>query len=495
MKTMKVKILIATLAASAALCSCHGDLNVVQPSQFTSASMWTSESDFNSAINGMYSQFRVTFNSLVECYGDYRTNLYGKGKISNKDYDFMALQTLERNIEGTNWADIYTTINYANLILKHSGDISFASESNKNNILANAYFVRAYCYFTLARVFGDVPLLTSGFESDGQSDINPTRTAAAEVFAQVESDLTAAGTLLTTGTSLHKASPAAINMLKADYYLWKAKCLDGGSTALNSAKTAVDAVLNNSSYQLQSKFSGVFGVANESNSELIFTIVMDRSEYTGGAASLYLLNVADIQDKSLTNNPYLIGSHAQYVSLTDDYVTFLKSDSRDSRFAVSYIEGIENAGDPDDDMHHHKVIIKFPGEWINETRVFSSDIIIYRLAEANLMKAEIENALGNSSSSNGALFYLNRIAKRAYGVDNYYTDTSNSAITTAIVDETLKEFVAEGKSWWTMIRNGQAFSRISTLAAKQSQKNILLWPVADACMNTNPNIVQTEGWN
>ncbi|MCO7112569.1 RagB/SusD family nutrient uptake outer membrane protein [Bacteroides uniformis] len=62
--------------------------------------------------------------------------------------------------------------------------------------------------------------------------------------------------------------------------------------------------------------------------------------------------------------------------------------------------------------------MKFKGSFANDTRSFDSDVPVYRLAEAYLLKAEVENALGNTDA---ALQNLNVVAKRAYGVDNYYT--------------------------------------------------------------------------
>ncbi len=55
---MEIKILSGILLISGVsfFTSCHGDLNVIQPSQFTSLSMWTEESDATSAVNGAYTQ-------------------------------------------------------------------------------------------------------------------------------------------------------------------------------------------------------------------------------------------------------------------------------------------------------------------------------------------------------------------------------------------------------------------------------------------------------
>ncbi|MCZ2417160.1 MAG: RagB/SusD family nutrient uptake outer membrane protein, partial [Burkholderiales bacterium] len=107
-------------------------------------------------------------------------------------------------------------------------------------------------------------------------------------------------------------------------------------------------------------------------------------------------------------------------------------------------------------------------------------------AEAILMKAEIENALSNTA---GAVAELVKIEKRAYKTTSRYTaNMSRQAIDNAIVDEILKEFVSEAKSWWTLVRMGQAFTRIESLKGRENEENILLWPISSSSINTNPNI-------
>lgn len=483
---MKLKILIIALLGVFLFPACHDDLNISQVSQFTSLSMWTSESDAESAVNGIYSQLRSTLSTSLPEYGDYRASLYGGGMMSLTDYDKMSQNIITRDISGTNWSSFYTTINNCNLIIKHVPDISFNNEDNKNEVLANAYFVRALCYFYIARIWGDAPVLISGFESDKQDDLYPARQPASQVYAQVESDLTQAGNLMPASiTNMHKASPGAINMLKTDYFLWKAKRLNGGDDALNAAKTAVENVLS-SSYVLAPDFADIFGINNENNPEIIFSFYYERNEYTGGYPAYYLAPEQYLEDKSIANNPVPIGSHQQYVSITDDYEEFLTSDPTDTRVNTSFMTY-------QDGSTRWRWINKYVGEWTSETRYFSSDIVVYRLAEAILFKAEVENALNNTPV---AISYLNQLAKRAYGVDNYYAPTlTKSEVNNKIIDETLKEFVAEGKSWWTIVRSGEAFNRIASLNGRDNETNILLWPVASDCINTNPNIVQTEGYN
>lgn len=496
---MKTKLLsaILLLGTMSATTACHDDLNVVQPSQFTSLSMWTEESDATSAVNGAYSQFRSAFAFFLNIYGEMRSNWYESGAVNDAFFNRVGTNVLLSNDSGTNWSAIYTTINSTNLILKHVPAISFTNPATRDEAMANAYFLRAYCYFTLVRVFGDCPLLTSGFESERQEDMYPVRTAASEIYAQVEADIEEALKLMPASSKpLYKASPAAINMLRAEYYLWKAKRLNGGNAALSAAQTSVDAVLR-ADYSLLPDFADVFDINNKSNRELIWSLPYIINENVAPTASpgffaYYLAPNSDrakIRSAGYSEEEVPAGSHAQYVIPTKAYCDFLASDARDSRTAVSVRvftdDFLVNS------MQLERMIVKFRGSFENDTRSFDSDVPIYRLAEAYLLKAEVENALGNTDV---ALRNLNVVAKRAYGVDNYYAGLSRNDIDYAIIDESLKEFVGESKAWWIYLRMNKEFELIETLKGREGEKNVTLWPIAQACINTNPNITQTEGY-
>ena len=66
-------------------------------------------------------------------------------------------------------------------------------ETVKAQVMGEAKFVRALSYFYLARLDGDVPLVTTTEEQLGQ----PDRTPKVEVFAQIMRDAQEAGPLAT----------------------------------------------------------------------------------------------------------------------------------------------------------------------------------------------------------------------------------------------------------------------------------------------------------
>lgn len=478
--------IIAGMAACLlAFQSCHDKLDVKLESAITANSMWESEGDAKAAVYGTFNKFRSTFAAAYVFWGEYRSGLWGAGLATNTTYSDPFSNQLNSTHTHANWANVYTTINDCNLILKYTPNIQFTNEAEKNKVMANALFIRAFCYYWIGRVWGDAPVLLNGFESGQQDDLYPSRMPAAQVFEQVGADLTQANTLMPDNVvDRYLASKASINLLQADYHLWMAKVRGGGQTALNAAKVAVDQVLGNSNYTLMSNFANVF--RSEQNQEIVFAWSFVQDEYTGGYPSDLLVPLQYISAQYV-ENPIKVGTHQQWIFLTDAYKAFLSTDGRDQRTDVSFetfFDAPKNAT--------FQWVNKFAGSWENQTRVFDADIVVYRYADALLMSAEIENSLNNAQ---GAISKLNEVAQRAYGIANFHPTTlSPQDIDREILNERKKEFVAEGKIWWDMIRFGVVFDQVASLAGRENEQNVLLWPVHDSSINTNPNIKQTQGY-
>src|SRR5690625_6264280 len=66
---------------------------------------------------------------------------------------------------GGQWSGAYQAISRANSVIKYVPETEGLSETESNNLLAQARFFRAYNYFYLVRVFGDVPLILEPYES------------------------------------------------------------------------------------------------------------------------------------------------------------------------------------------------------------------------------------------------------------------------------------------------------------------------------------------
>lgn len=483
---MKTKYIYLILSVLFAFSSCHGDLDVKQTSEITANSMWEDENDATSAMYGVYNKFRSTFNQGYMYWGEYRTGLWGEGMTSQPSRDKVYENELNPDHAMASWTDIYTTINDANLVLKYTPNIPFGSEVTKNKVLGNAYFVRAYCYYWIARIWGDAPILLDGFESDKQEGLFPSREPVDKVFQQVESDLAMAASLMPASvTDRNMASPASIQMLTADYFLWMYKVKNAGATALDNADKAVTAVLTNANYGLEDSFASIF--ENEQGREIIQVWRYIQDEYTNGAPADYLVPLQYVSPQFI-EDPVKIGSHQQWCFFTDEYKTLLSEVESDQRTKVSFDTFFDEPKNAT-----FQWVNKYAGSWVNETRIFDADIILYRYADALLFDAEINVAKGDLTA---AVASLNQIAKRAYGVDNYYPATlSADQLNDAILKERMKEFAAEGKLWWDYLRMGVAFKMNPFLKGRESELNVLLWPVSAASVNKNPNIKQTPGYD
>lgn len=475
---------------------CQDAVDLEPTSNISSESFWEDEDDVQSALYGIYNQFRATFDVKTVIRGEYRSGHYGQGASSATEWNELWENDLNPTSAGTNWRDLYLLINDANLLLTKAADIPFDDSNEKNHILGQAHFVRAYSYFQVVKLWGDAPLVTEGFESTEQQ-LAPSKSPKAEIFELIKLDIDMALELLGKKETYNYIGRDAANMLKTDVYLWIAKVEGGGLADIQLAQAAIDEVLG-AGYSLEPEFETVF--REESNSEVIFSTYYSELEPGSGNRNgssgrgneptqpcnitLPSLNVVpvDLQgDIPVSSNP-------QWLDLSEHFITtILNTPEMDSRSAVTWRSVTANNGSIT------TWINKYIGEEFSGTRLSTSDLIIYRYAEAILFKAEIENALGNTAD---AIFYLNQIASRAYGEENYYAGLSSGEIDNAILDERILEFVLEGKSWYDIRRFGQAFERIPTLMGREGDNNgnILLSPVAQDVLNRNFNIKQTDGY-
>ncbi len=495
MKKNSISFIINIILIMMVFVSCDDALELTPESSLTSESFWQNEDDAVAAMNGMYYMFRSTFDLKSVFWGEFRTGYYGEGLSGGTSWDELWNNNLNATSVGVNWKEMYMLINDANLVLKHTPGIEFSDETEKNQVLGQAYFIRAFVYFQIVKTWGDAPIVTEGFESTDQ-EIYPTRNTKSEVFAQIKSDLDLTVSLLGESESVNYICITAAYMLMTDVYLWTAKLENGGDSDLQIALAAVDKVLG-AGYVLEPYFETIF--RDEGNTESIFSVHYSDTEPGDGSVNgasgrgtptqpckVALAGLAvtptDLQDV------IPVTSYPQWLDFSDYFLdNLLKPDSVDSRSAVSWQIANSTTGTS------VSWINKYIGEIVAENRLPTSDLIIYRLAEAVLFKAEIENALGNTDE---ALTQLNVIAERAYGVDDYYAGLSSTEIDNAILDERILEFIFEGKAWYDIQRFGQSFERIPSLVGREGDNsgNILLWPIAQDVISRNTNIVQTDGY-
>jgi hypothetical protein len=492
MKKIKYITLISCLVA---VSSCKKAIETTPLSVITSSSFFKTPDDVAGAVRGMYVDFRTTAASDVFWLGEGRSEVFTGGVAGTQNYDRYWNNTLNAsnpNADGqTNfWKNLYAPINSANLLLKYVPNITFPNNDTKNSALAQAYTMRAFCYFVLVRAWGGVPIRTEPLEAYDASTINLPRSTVAEVFALIKSDLTKALALypnITYEAGRNTWSKASADALKADVYLWTAKMLNGGQADLTTALAAVNEA-QTSDVALLPVYSDIFSYTNKGNKEDMMVVRFQLNEglnnyyqtmYISGYASLPAATLAVIGVQGVGNTGV---NTAQVSKLVRDQFT-----TDDQRRNGTFYEVYDNAN-----KYVTSIVTKGSGFVNAGTRSFFTDVVIYRYADLLLMKAEIKNALTQDPTTE-----MNLVRQRAYGTNfaaHAFVNGSQAANDDAILKERLLELTTEGKRWWDLIRFNQAFNLVPSLAGKSGTPGLLLWPIGVIIRGTEPLVTENDAW-
>ncbi len=373
------------------------------------------------------------------------------------------------------WAGSYRAIFMANTMLEGLPDATAVGldEDTRNAYIGAAKTVRAYAYFMMVRMYGDVPLITDTKVEENK--IKP-RTAVAEVYAQIESDLTSAVSLLPEA----KGPDYYINCKYIPQAILASVYLTQGKWALASA--AADAVISSGNYMLDDGVDKVF--LRTSTSTIMATGY--SNDYTGLAST-----TAYTGGWQITPMGWLASFvEPDFPALSESLLnSFEPGDRRRTEWVVLSNEG----GYPDDNHRLFQYKYKY-GDILGIVPPpgLEDDNKFIRLEEMYLIRAEArtrQNQLG------GAADDLNLIRNRS-GLANT-TATTQTALIDAILRERRVEFFFEnGMNWFDLLRTGQADAVLSQVPYKANnwKPYMVLCPIPKEDLDINPNLEQNPGW-
>ncbi|RED43871.1 putative outer membrane starch-binding protein [Winogradskyella eximia] len=372
------------------------------------------------------------------------------------------------------YQSMYQIIFRANDILVY---IDAASEENRAKYVAEAKFLRAYAYFNLVRLFGDVPLVTSvvGPEETGALF---TRVDEAQVYEQIIADLVEAKDVL-DNTYKSRASKAAAQGLLAKVYLTQ------GVNYGEAAQLCLDVM--SSGFSLQDNFSDVF--YNELNDEIIFAVQYEfgnSDESQAFSAEFTSFNRQGRED----------GLNLVEQNLIDDFAVYGGNRTAASYVALGTGTNISNE------------VIKFLpfGTDLNavpeptygpSAQQAGNDWIILRYSDVLLMHAEAILAGGAQTNSAAAIDSYMEVRVRA-GFDAV-TDRPSVLTKEALLVERRVELAFENQRFFDLVRFGVANEVIGDYAASQgfSDYNVrqLLLPIPSREINLSDNVLgQNPGY-
>jgi len=267
MKTIYIYGLISLLLISSV--GCKKMLDVELQGEYTNTTFYQTEEHAILAINGTYQicSFTTTANNLW-VFGDVASDDAVKGGDAGDRSDITYINDFAVNPDNGEieliWRHYYEGIVRANNVTSYVPDIDM-DEELKQRIIAEAKFLRAYYYFHLTNIFGEIPLKIKAITN--VEDLNVPVSSVETIYAQIEQDLTEASAVLPvsyTADDIGRATKGAALGLLAKVYLFQEKW----QLALDKA----DAVEQLGIYSLMPVYSQNFNVSDKNNAESIFEI-------------------------------------------------------------------------------------------------------------------------------------------------------------------------------------------------------------------------------
>lgn len=247
------------------------------------------------AINAAYQPLAFTNNNnnRLWVFGDIASDDAVKGGIAGDQSDIdlidqFNITPINGNLEAS-WSLLYEGITRSNIVISKVPAINMDA-GLKSRILAEAKFLRAWYYFTLINIFGDVPVI---LDPKNAADLQIAQSTVAEIFtAVIEPDLVAAATGLPdkyTGADVGRITSGAATALLTKAYLFQGKW--------NNAATTAEKIIGSNKYSLNQLYSRNFnaGFKNNANPESIFEIqhLSTQDPQTGNQLNQYFAPQVD----------------------------------------------------------------------------------------------------------------------------------------------------------------------------------------------------------
>lgn len=377
----------------------------------------------------------------------------------------------ENSLVGDAWKYYYRSISAANTAIQGSQIIN-ADPEVVLPLEAEARFIRAFGYYNLVRLFGDVPYLDSPVESRDQVT-NATRTPVATIYDNIIDDLIFAKDNLPDqreGEVRNRPTAGAAATVLAEVYLTMGQY----SNAYTEAKSIID---NRASYNFDL----------QANYAELYDGDLHRNAVTSMIEPIFVVDFHNTTDDRDNNIDWLLpftkirGTGPRKLSvLVPEQTIYDTWDAGDYRRAVSFIDTYDSDGDGIDDLAiddpsstaviqrpHIAKYNRTPGPQDGgDDRRGDQDYLLYRYADVLLIAAEAI-AEGGGGSDAEARGYINALRARARATDGSSTnavpadDTSSSgqALIDVVREERRLELCFEFKRWFDIkrwVENGGA---------------------------------------
>ena len=475
-------------------------------SDLTTANAYSTESDINAALTGIYADLApfpgdgwMYYNGYLVMTTDYTTDMGfstaagDPTKMSNFTYD--ANNIYIKN----NWQYMYEVISNANVMLSKIDAISM-DETKKKQIIAQARFCRALAYRDLTDGWGPVPLITEVIPPAQTIDmpLSPVADVDKVIIEDCKYGIDNLPETWNANEGLSRATKGAAATLLEKVYL--------RAHDYANAKTYADMVLDlmdQGIYHMNPDFKNVWSESNKFDKGFIFCILHEPA-LNGGE----ITNHFGPQDnKEVPDRWQYYGVSLEFWRKYSDqdprkqffYYNYEGAAARDGSTSHGFYYMIPAPGQttpPSDTVKFLKNVAtkKYSYEMVSNSYYDGRTISVFRIEDVILNKAEIENELSGPAA---ALPFVNMIRARAgapvYGSGpDFPVPTSKEDMAQKILDERGFELVFEYKRRPDLIRFGKYESTCNDYLISRGLNPVVKpnmeyfpYPLLDAQLNAN----------
>jgi hypothetical protein len=366
------------------------------------------------------------------------------------------------------WSKLYSMIYVTNAAIEGVNKSGTLTPAIKNQLLGEAYFMRAFSYFYLVNLYGDVPIVIS---TDYTITASLSRSPSTEVYKQITDDLIKARSLL-------NENYLDISLLKNTF------------ERVRPNKATADALLSRTYLYTRDWTNAEIQATNVINNQSLYdTVPLNEVFLKNSKETIWALQPVGIGTQTNTGDgrffilpPDIGPSSENPVYLSDQlFNSFEPGDQRQTNWTNNItLEGT---------TYHYAFKYKIGAE----DRALSEYIMVFRLAEQYLIRAEARAQQGNL---NGAGEDLNIIRTRA-GLA-HTTATTQGDLLNAILHERQVELFTEWGHRWLDIKRTKTIDAIMPAVCEQKggtwDSRWSLYPIPLQEVQRAANLKQNPGY-
>jgi len=404
----------------------------------------------------------------------------GAGKTDGFGHNYWDWFRTENNQNGNAWRKYFQGIYRSNTVLANLDKVEWGNQSElRTQYEAEARFLRAFFYFDVVRLFGNVPLITKPLEA---GEYEQPQAPAEEVYKQIAEDLTFAIENLPAtafgsinpgdyGRATKWAAEAMMGRVFLFYTGYYQKADIAGIATRDQVRGYIDDVITNSGHALVPEYRRLFRAASwdtkdyvgEDNIETVFAI-----KYTLQGVNQWGLNSGNRWQKFLglrNHNAYPYGGGWGFCTVNPKlWNAFADGDTRKT---ASIIDVVTEAPSftPVDQRQYTGYAPKKYAPTTDKVMVDGSEVVIstvenmggndqinqfddwviIRYSDVLLMAAELRLDGGGDAQTP-----FNEVRNRAFNG----TAPAVAVSKAAIMEERRFEFALEGLRYWDLLRQG-----------------------------------------